>query len=97
MTPTRDYDGPPIYGSAQHITDAPRWQDTDTDAEPDSDDADDCGDDTDPDGESDAVVYATDPEPAGSEQTENVPIPGEDPAPDTEGQSTLADWARWWR
>lgn len=44
-----------------------------------------------PDGE---TVYATEPEPAGSEQAENVPVP--DPVADTrparEGQTTLADW-----
>jgi len=45
--------------------------------------------------EADEVVYATDPEPTGEEQTENVPTPSDSPEPpDVDGQSTWDDW-RW--
>lgn len=48
-----------------------------------------------PGGESNGeTVYATAPEPGGSERTENVPVPEsrEDAGPEREGQTTLADW-----
>lgn len=45
------------------------------------------------------TVDATDPEPAGTETTENVPVPdgGERPGVDAEGQTTLEDFAGWSR
>ena len=47
--------------------------------------------------EADDVVYATDPEPAGGVNSENVPEPPRTPderRPDVDGQTTLDDW-RW--
>ncbi|WP_265112303.1 hypothetical protein [Halosolutus halophilus] len=41
------------------------------------------------------VEYATDPEDAGEERTENVPIPDDLDTverPDVDGQSTFSDW-----
>lgn len=42
------------------------------------------------------TVYATDPEPAGEERTENVPVPDGGPSvpADATGQTTLDDWSR---
>lgn len=46
------------------------------------------------------TVYATDPEPAGTERVENVPLSRDhqpdrpEPADDADGQTTLADWGR---
>ena len=45
------------------------------------------------DDQADDVVYATEPEPAGEERTENVPTL-EVERPESAGQSTLDDWGR---
>lgn len=48
------------------------------------------------DEEAEDVVYATEPEDAGEERTENVPVPDSEPEeierPDADGQTTLSDW-----
>ena len=46
-----------------------------------------------PELENTETVYVTDPEPAGEETTENVPVPGDAEAEgDLEGQTSLTDW-----
>ncbi|WP_254766524.1 hypothetical protein [Salinilacihabitans rarus] len=47
------------------------------------------------DEEAEDVVYATEPEPDGTERAKNVPVPEPDEEPDrpaVEGQTTLDDW-----
>jgi hypothetical protein len=44
-----------------------------------------------PELDSEETVYATEPEPAGEETTENVPIP-DGGRPEVDCQTTLADW-----
>ena len=85
----RSYDGPALDGTYQHISERPVQS---APADDDEDDQDDADDDLE-DGETEAgeVVYATPPEPAGEQTTENVPMPGDRPV---DGQSTLDDW-RW--
>jgi hypothetical protein len=50
----RDYEGDPLDGTVQYVTERPALED-----------------------EADEVAYATDPEPQGTETTENVPMPGD--------------------
>lgn len=38
------------------------------------------------------TVYVTGPEPAGEEETVNVPVPAAGPDDDIEGQTHLSDW-----
>lgn len=45
--------------------------------------------------EAETVVYATDPDDAGEETTENVPAPERGPPEDVDGQTTVEDWAGW--
>ncbi|MFC7134361.1 MULTISPECIES: hypothetical protein [Salinibaculum] len=75
----RTYEGQPLDGTYQHITERPVQSPDDQE-----DDADDV--------EAGETVYATDPEPDGEQTVENVPMPGD--RPDVEGQSTFEDW-RW--
>jgi len=68
----RRYEGEPLDGTVQYISEAPHWQG---------------------DGE---TVDATDGDPNGTVEAENVPVPdsGRD-RPDVDGQTTLDDWAGW--
>jgi hypothetical protein len=75
----RSYEGEPLDGTYQHITERP--------VQSTADDSDDDPEETVAPGE---TVYATDPEPEGEVTTENVPMPGD--RPDVDGQSTLEDW-----
>jgi len=95
----REYRGDPIDATYQSITERPALEDQDTDGggDPDSD-VDDQDRDRDTD-QSDAVVYATDPEPAGEVTTTDVPILSDDNQDDEQqrplvpGQTTLVEWA----
>lgn len=71
-----NYEGDPLDGTYQHITERPAADKQDT-----SDDDD--------DGE---TVYVTAAEPEGEQTVENVPIPGDIERPDTEGQTSWEDW-----